>query len=122
MGIFTYIKIGVVVVLLGICGYYVYQYKHMQTTIAGLQSEINALQLRAEVIEKAQAVADKYRETSKKVVRRNVQQRQEIDRVVESGNDTAMRDLFITNGLLQGTKGATTPGRAKGYPGNITTR
>lgn len=118
-GILTYLKIGAVVVILGVAGYFVYEYRHMATQIVALKDEIEGLKLRAEVIKKAQAATDKFMQAKTKVVTRNVQQKAEVDQVVEAGDNSGMQSLFIQHGLLNAPKTGTAPGRPAGGAGNI---
>lgn len=121
MGILTYIKIGAAVVLLGVASYFVYEYKHMATEIVGLKDEIEGLKLRAEVIEKAQAATDTFMKKKTAVQNRVAKEKTNVDKVVESGDDAGMRQLFIDRGLL-GPKAGPAPGGAPGRPGNIPAR
>jgi hypothetical protein len=100
MGILTYIKIGAAVVILAVCGYFVYQYKHMQTTITELKGEIADLKLRAEVIEKAQATTDEFMKKKATIQTRVVKERANVDKVIEAKDDEGMKQLFINQGLL----------------------
>ena len=118
-GILTYVKIAAVVVILSVCGYYVWSYHHMQTKIAALQTEIDNLKARAEVIEKAQVATDKFMKARQGVVRKNVQKQAEIDQVVESKDDAGMQQLYLNRGLLQHTNGNTPQGGGKGATGNL---
>lgn len=116
MGIFTYLKIGLAVVVLSVCGYFVYEYKHMASEIVGLKTEISGLKLRADVIEKAQKATDAFMQTKGKVVKRNVQEHAVIDQAVELGDDPAMQSLFMQYGLLQPQSGGAAPSRPKSNP------
>jgi len=113
MMILTYIKIGAAVVLLGVCSFYVWSYQHMKGQIVTLQTEIEGLKLRAEVIEKAQAATDKFMQAKTKVVKKNVQQRAEVDAVVESGDSSGMRNLWINRGMLKSAETGVAGGGVK---------
>jgi hypothetical protein len=101
LGIFTYLKIGLVIVVLAVCGYYVWSYQHMKGQITELKAEIDGLKLRAEIIEKAQKATDEYLKKKTIIQTRVVKEKANVDKVVESNDNPAMRDLFIRNGLLQ---------------------
>ena len=100
MGILTYVKIGAAVAILLVAGYFIYQYKHMQAVIAKQQEQIVALELRAEVIEKAQAATDAFMKKKTVVQIRVVKEKANIERIVETKNDAGMKQLFINRGLL----------------------
>lgn len=115
MGIFTYIKIGMAVAVLAVLGYFVWNYQHMQTKIAGLEEKIAGLELRAEVIEKAQQATDEFMKKKSTVQVRVVKEKANVDKVVESGDDSGMRQLFLERGLLV-PQASSAPGRSPGRP------
>lgn len=119
MGILTYAKIGAAVVTLAVCGYFVWNYQHMQTKIVGLEEKIAGLELRAEVIEKAQKRTDEAVEAQKKAVLKNVQRKAQVDQVVESGNDPAMQQLYLDRGLLRRLQADDSKSRPKSNSINI---
>lgn len=122
IGIITIIKAFVVATIIGVLGYLIWDYRHMKNTvIPELKQEITALNLRAEVIEKAQKATDDYLKAKAKVVQRNVQERADIDKAVEAGDDPHLRDLFIQHGLLSVPKapGGASPGRLPGGSRNL---
>jgi hypothetical protein len=121
MGIFTYIKIGAALVILGVVGYFVYDYKHMKTVITQQQEKIAGLELRAKIIEKAQAATDAFMKKKAAVQNRLVREKANVDKVVEAGDDAGMRQLFINSGLL-GPKASTPASGSPGRPGNIPPR
>lgn len=121
-GILTYVKIGAAVVILAVCGYYVWSYHSMKTEIVTLKTEIESLKSRAEVIEKAQQATDKFMKAKTKVVTRNVKERAEVDQVVESGDDPAMRQLYLNHGLLKPSQTGSPAGGGPGRPGNLPAR
>jgi hypothetical protein len=51
MGIFTYLKIGLAVAVLAVCGYYVFNYEHMKTKIAAQQAQIDSLKSKQQVLD-----------------------------------------------------------------------
>jgi Tfp pilus assembly protein PilN len=101
MGILTYVKIGAAVVIIAVLGYFVWNYQHMQTKIVALQEKVAGLELRAEVIEKAQKATDTFMKKKTAVQARVVKEKANVDQVVESGDDAGMRNLFINQGLLR---------------------
>ena len=118
MSIISYIKISLAVLVFVILGYFVYEYKHMQTVIAAQQEQINALNLRAEVIEKAQKASDEAKKKMTVVKRRVVKENADVDQVVEANDNPHMQSLFRDHGLLQ-PQSNPSPGGAKGSPGHL---
>jgi hypothetical protein len=116
MAILTYLKIGGAVMLLAVAGFFYWNYHHLQNKVVTLQTEIDGLKLRAEVIEKAQRATDEYVKQRGAIQRKVTSVKAKVDQVVEAGDDIAMRDLFILNGLLQSPKAGATTGRPKGNP------
>ena len=122
MMIFTYLKVGVAVILLGVAGYFVWSYQHMKSKIAGLEEKVAGLELRAEIIEKAQQATDEFMKKKSTVQSRAGKERANVDKVVESGDDPAMRQLFINNGLLKPPQANSPASGGPGRPGNISPR
>ena len=60
LGIFTYIKIGIIAVIVVVCGYLVYNYNHMQTTIADLKKENASFKSQLKVVADKQKNFDSY--------------------------------------------------------------
>ena len=118
MSIISYIKISLAVLVFVILGYFVYEYKHMQTVIAAQQEQINALNLRAEVIEKAQKASDEAKKKMTVVKRRVVKENADVDQVVEANDNPHMQSLFRDHGLLQ-PQNNPPPSGAKGSPGHL---
>lgn len=113
MGLLTYLKIGAAVVLLAVGGFFYWNYHHMQNKIVALQTEIEGLKLRAEIIEKAQKATDEYLKKKTIIQTRVVREKADVDKVVESGDTTGMRDLFIKHRLLDDNRNDP-KGRPKG--------
>lgn len=106
--------IGAIIAAL-VLGNYFYV-KHLQTKIATLENKVAGLELRAEIVEKAQRATDSYMKTRDQRVKKNVQDDANIDKMVESGDDPAMRQLFIDHGLLTpktGASGSRSPGNPR---------
>ena len=116
MGVLTYIKIGAAVVLLGVASYFVYEYKHMATTIKTLNDKVAGLELRAEVIEKAQATTDAFMKKKTTVQGKATNEKAEIDQTIQAGDNAHLRDLFVNHGLLAPSKTGPPPSRAPGHP------
>ena len=119
LGMFSYLKIGLVLVVLAVGGYYIWSYQHMKGQIVALKTEIEGLKLRAEVIEKAQKATDAFMKKRTTIQTRVVKERANVDKVVESGDNLAMQQLFINNGLLQRPQASPAPGRSPGRPSDI---
>lgn len=110
-GFLTWIKIGAVVAALAVCGFFYWNYHHMQTQIVNLKDEIEGLKTRAEIIEKAQKATDEYLKKRTAIQRKAASVKTKVDTVVESGDDAGMRNLFIERGLLTPRKTGNPPGR-----------
>lgn len=59
-GILDYIKTAVVVVILGICSFYVYSYHHMKSVVAAQKVEIDNLKEGQRVLTSKQEEVDKF--------------------------------------------------------------
>ena len=120
-GILTYIKIGAAVVIIAVAGYFVWNYKHMQTKIAGLEQKVAGLELQAEVVKKAQEATDKTVKAMQARSRKNVQVQTEIDKAVESGNTSAVDKLWLDRGMFS-PRSSAPKGGAASPPGNLPAR
>src|ERR1035437_7640770 len=94
LGIFTYIKIGLATVVLAICGYYVFNYEHMKTTIAAQQIQIDNLKLEQDILVKKQKVVDNYLIKRGVIKRRVADVEQQVDQTVDSGDVNRILDMF----------------------------
>lgn len=113
---------GVVcLILLALVGGTYFYVTHLQAKVARLEDKVAGLELKADVIEKAQKKTDEYVKARDQRVKKNVQDNANIDKVVESGDDPAMHQLFIDRGLL-GPKAGSPAGGTQGRPGNIPAR
>lgn len=119
MSILSWIKIGGAVILLGVCGYYVWSYQHMKGQITALQTEIEGLKLRAKIIEKAQEATDAFMKKKTIVQVQVVKEKANVDQVVESKDSSAMQRLFLDRGMLVAPKTGVAAGRPPGRAGNI---
>ena len=113
---------GVIALLIGgaIVGNYFYV-KHLQTKVAGLEEKVAGMELQKEIVEKAARVVEAYGKKTSSIQRKVTSDKAKVDQMVESGDDPAMRQLFIERGLLgpkAGSPASGTPGR----PGNIPPR
>jgi hypothetical protein len=90
----------------------------MKTTIAQQKEKIAALELRADIIEKAQKAADEYNQKKNVIQRKVSSDKTQIDQVVESGDNAAIRKLFIDRGMLVPKTGSSTS-RSKGSTRNL---
>ena len=118
MGIFTYLKIGAAVVILAVCGYYIFNYEHMKTKIAAQQIQIDNLKLEQDVLAKKQKTFDDYL-VKKGVIKKRVNhEEQKIDQTVDSGDVNHILDMFHQlhpDKISPPAHGGT--GRAKPAPG-----
>ena len=105
LGILTYVKIGAAVLLMAVAGYFIYEFRHRGTQITELRQQVAELNLKAEVIEKAQKATESYNQAQKEVAKKNVKEKADVDTMVESGDDTGLSDLYIKHGLLNPSKG-----------------
>lgn len=94
MGILTYIKIGIIAVLVISCSYLVWNYRHMQTKIAAQQMEIANLKLGQEVLDKKQQKFDAFMAESSKVQRRVKNEQSQIDKEVGIVDDPGLQQLY----------------------------
>ena len=119
MGIFTYLKIGLAVAILAVCGYYVFNYEHMKTKIAAQQIQIDNLKLKQDILIKRQKTIDDYLVKKGAIKRRVVHEEQQVDQTVDSGDVTRVLNLFHglrgPNQVEPPSHGRT--GRAKLAPG-----
>jgi len=94
MGIFTYLKIGLVVVVLSVCGYYFFNYEHMKTKIAAQQTQIDNLKLQQNLLIKRQKVIDDYLVKKGAIKKRVIYEEQQVDQTVDSGDVIRVLNLF----------------------------
>ena len=99
MGILTYLKIGLVIAVLSICSYYIFNYEHMKTKIAAQQTQIDNLKLEQDVLVKKQKVVDDYLVKKGAIKRRVVHEEQQVDQATDSGDVNRVLDMF--HGLRQ---------------------
>ena len=99
MGIFTYLKIGIIAILVIACSYLVWNYHHMENKIAAQKVEIDNLKLEQDVLTKKQKTFDDFMAKKTVVKRRVVHEEQQVDQTVDSGDVTRVLDRF--HGLRQ---------------------
>jgi hypothetical protein len=119
LGIFTYIKIGLAVVIISVCGYYVWNYHHMASKIAAQQIQIDNFKLELGVLADKQKAFDEFMAKKTVVKRRVASVEQEVDQDIESGDVTRILDMFHG---LRGSNQTQPPahggtGRVKPAPG-----
>ena len=94
MGILTYLKIGLVIAVLSICSYYIFNYEHMKTKIAAQQTQIDNLKLEQDVLVKKQKTFDDYLVKKGVIKKRVIHEEQQVDQTVDSGDVTRVLNLF----------------------------
>ena len=118
MGILTYLKIGLVIAVLSICSYYIFNYEHMKTKIAAQQTQIDNLKLEQDVLVKKQKTFDDYLVKKGVIKKRVIHEEQQVDQTVDSGDVTRVLNLFHglrSDKIKPPSDGRT--GRAKPAPG-----
>ena len=99
MGIFTYLKIGIIAVLVIACSYLVWNYHHMEAKIAAQKIQIDNLKLEQDVLIKRQKTIDDYLVKKGAIKRRVTHEEQRVDQTVDSGDVNRVLDMF--HGLRQ---------------------
>lgn len=94
MGILTYVKIALAAVVLGVCGYYVWNYHHMQTKITALEDKVASQQLSIEILDKARVATEAFIAKQSKVKRRVSIEQQQIDQTVNTGDDSSLSSFY----------------------------
>ena len=117
MGIFTYIKIGIIAVLVIACSYLVWNYKHMEAKIADQKIQIDNLKLEQDVLKKKQKVFDDYLVKKGVIKKRVAHEEQQVDQTVDSGDINRVLDMFhkLHNDKIEPSPHGGT-GRAKPAP------
>jgi len=108
MGVLTYIKIGVAVALLGVASYFVLNYRHMQSKIATLQTQ---------VVEQHKVIA--WYEKAAKVDKETADVHQEIQKAADSNDVPHLLDLYRQLQQHQRSPKSKTPAKAKHAPKRI---
>ena len=116
LGIFDYIKIGVVAVLVIACVYLVWNYQHMKTVIATQQDQIQGLQLGAQVLAAEQDKFKKFMAKRTTAVKRVTNEQDEIRQSEATGNDADLDSRFDRfYGMQPQSQGShSAPGRTGG--------
>jgi len=94
MGIFTYIKIGIIAALVIVCAYLVWNYEHMKTVIAAQQDKIGGLELGQKDLIAKQEKFDKFMTATTKVKGRVANERKQITQEVTTVPDSGMDALY----------------------------
>ena len=94
MGIFTYLKIAGVVIILGVCSFYVYNYHHMKTVIANQQLEIDNLKTIQGILQEKQKVFDEYITKREQIRKRVANEQRAIDKEVSNTTDDGLGKLY----------------------------
>ena len=113
--------VGAVVVAALVGGGYWYV-KHLQGEVAGLKDKVAGLELRAEIVEKAQAKTDEFMKKKTTVQRKATSEKAEIDQTVQAGDNAHLRELFVNHGLLQPKSSGPPASRPAGRAGNPPSR
>ena len=119
MGILSYVKIGLAVAVFLILGYFVYDYKHMQTVIKDQQTQIDNLKVEQEVQKKKQDAFDAFMAKKPIIQRRVIHEKEQIDQTVNTADDAGLRALYdkyraLPNGKL--SSDVKIKGKAKAAP------
>ena len=94
MGIFTYLKIGIIAVLVIACSYLVWNYHHMEAKIAAQKIQIDNLKLEQDILVKKQKVVDNYLIKRGVIKRRVADVEQKVDETVDTGDVTRILNMF----------------------------
>ena len=106
--------LGVAAIIAALCGTIWIQHKWSSNKITKLEQRFSGLELKAEILEKAQKATDAYIQKRTTIQRKVTSDKTQIDQVVESGDNAALRKLYIDRGLLRPQKTNPAPGRTKG--------
>lgn len=103
-----YVIGGLIIALLIGGGYFYVKYQNHR--IEKLQAQVQALEVRLEVTEKAQEATKKFIQGRSKVEQKYGKEEAYIDSAVSGGNNSAIRGEFTKHGMLN-PKGGVTPNR-----------
>jgi len=114
---------GVVALLIGgvIVGNYFYV-KHLQSKVAGLEEKVAGMELQKEIVEKAAKVVEAYGKKTSSIQRKVTSDKAKVDQMVEVGDNTAIRQLFLDRGLLNPKAANSSPGGTPGRAINTPSR
>jgi hypothetical protein len=93
-GILTYIKLGLIAVCLIVCGYLVWNYKHMQFKIVTLQAEVASQKIKVNILDQKAKTVDAFMARKQKIQTRVVQEEQVVDEAVTGGDPANVIKLF----------------------------
>lgn len=94
MGIFTYIKIGIIAALVIVCSYLVWNYKHMESVIAKQQDKIGGLELGQKDLKDKQKKYDDFMDATTKAKGRVANVRKQVTQDVTTVPDSGMDALY----------------------------
>ena len=94
LGIFTYLKIGAIAIVVAVAGYFVWNYEHMQTKIAGLEQKVQSLETETSILKEAQAATQKYLKEQTAIQRRVANERTQIIEKVDTATDTELESMY----------------------------
>jgi hypothetical protein len=83
MGILTYIKIVAAVIIIGVCGYFVWNYQHLKSVNAAYKVQVEQLQ-----------EANAYYEKQPEIDQKTQEVNDEIQKAVNDGDVERVRDLY----------------------------
>jgi hypothetical protein len=94
LGIFDYIKIGIIAALVIVCGYLIWNYQHMKTVIATQQDQIASLELGQQVLANEQDKFKKFMAARSTVARKVTNEQDEIRQSEAASNDADLDRRF----------------------------
>ena len=111
-GVFTYLKIGLAVAVLAVCGYYVYNYHHMKAVIDRQQTQIANLEIVQGVLTKKQQAVDEYIQKSQTIKRRVQNEQRDLDAEVNTVDNSGLLKLYEHYRVRPGEVGSPSNGPA----------
>lgn len=115
MMIFTYVKIAALVVVLGVCGYYVWNYHHLQAKVADLKQQVENHQTEIDTIKKAQETTSAVAKKQTTIRRRVTHEQADLDKTVPTVDNAGLYKLYDRYRLHSDSKGDSSPsGRGRG--------
>jgi hypothetical protein len=94
LGVFDYIKIGIVAALVIVCGYLVWNYQHMKTVIATQKDQIASLELGQQILANEQDKFKKFMAARSTVARKVTNEQDKIRQSEATGNDADLDSRF----------------------------
>jgi hypothetical protein len=112
LGIFDTIKIAVIGVLVIVCAYLVWNYKHMQKEIATYKQEIASVKSQLKIVVNKQKNYDNYIKGGQAIQRKVTVERDSNQAAIQSGNPDAMLERLHSYQLrAKGDLSGATDGR-----------